>query len=296
MIKIHIFASTLTAKLVKKIKKYLLLAVLAIAALVYYFVGGGGAAEEPVTPDDPGVLASPGTDVSSGGALELPVPVSGGRIVKHGAYVTSYNTSTLIPDWVAYELTAEEAEGLRDRDGIEFRMDPDLRGCTQAMREDYSGSGWTKGHLMPAADAAFSSTAMAETFYFTNICPQNEVLNAGDWQYLEKRVRAWAKRYGSVWVVTGPIVGKNRYGTIGERDVVVPDSFYKAVLARRPDGSYSAIAFVMDNDDARYYLKDCLMSVDELEALTGFDFFPALDDKIEERVEGKVKLSDWGIK
>ena len=99
-----------------------------------------------------------------------------------------------------------------------------------------------------------------------------------------------------MWVVTGPIVGKNRYGTIGERDVVVPDSFYKAVLARRPDGSYSAIAFVMDNDDARYYLKDCSMSVDELEALTGFDFFPALDDKIEERVEGKVKLSDWGIK
>lgn len=283
----------------KKIKNYLLLAVLAIAALVYYFVGGGGAAGDSGTTDEPGVLTSPLTEVNpgqAGDALELPVPVSGGRIVKHGAYVTSYNTSTLIPDWVAYELTAEEAEGRRDRDGIEFRMDPDLRGCTQAMREDYSGSGWTKGHLMPAADAAFSSTAMAETFYFTNICPQNETLNAGDWQYLEKRVRAWAKRYGSVWVVTGPIVGKNRYGTIGDRDVVVPDSFYKAVLARRSDGSYSAIAFVMDNDDERYYLKDCSMSVDELETLTGFDFFPALDDKIEEKVESKVKLNDWGIK
>ena len=164
------------------------------------------------------------------------------------------------------------------------------------MREDYSGSGWTKGHLMPAADASFSSTAMGETFYFTNICPQDETLNAGDWQYLEKRVRQWANRYGSVWVVTGPIVGENRYGTIGEREVVVPDSFYKALLIRKKNGSYSAIAFVMDNDDDRYYLKDCSMSVNELEALTGFDFFPGLDDTIEEKVEGTVRLSDWGIR
>ena len=275
----------------KKLKQILAIAVLAVVALVYYLVNGKGSegvsdpAEEPVS-------ASLQTSIPG---LEIP-SAPGGRVVQHGAYVTSYNTETLIPDWVAYEITAEEAEGRGERNGIEFRMDPDLRGCTQAMREDYSGSGWSKGHLMPAADAAFSSTAMAETFYFTNVCPQNETLNAGDWQYLEKRVRNWAKRYGSVWVVTGPIVGQNRYGTIGDRDVVVPDSFYKALLVRRSDGSYSAIAFVMDNDDERYYLKDCSMSVDELEALTGFDFFPALDDKIEERVESKVRLSDWGIK
>ena len=96
--------------------------------------------------------------------------------------------------------------------------------------------------------------------------------------------------------MTGPIVGENRYGTIGERDVVVPDSFYKALLVRRNDGSYSSIAFVMDNDEGRYYLKDCSMSVNDLEALTGLDFFPSLDDKIEDKVEGSVRLSDWGIK
>ena len=238
-------------------------------------------------------IGTSSTEVSSN--LEIPA-ATGGRIVKHGAYVTSYNTETLIPDWVAYELTAEEASGRRDRDGTEFRMDPDLKGVTQAMREDYSGSGWTKGHMMPAADAATTSTTFAETFYFTNICPQNETLNAGDWQYLEKRVRSWAKRYGSVFVVTGPIVGTNKYGTIGERDVVIPDSFYKALLVKREDGSYSAIAFVMDNDDERYMLKDCSMSINDLETLTGIDFFPGLDDRIEEKVEASVKRSDWGIK
>lgn len=109
-------------------------------------------------------------------------------------------------------------------------------------------------------------------------------------------MRQWAQRYGSVWVVTGPIVGENRYGTIGERDVVVPDAFFKALLVRKNNGSYSAIAFVMDNDGERYYLKDCSLSVNDLEALTGLDLFPGLDDTVEEKVEATVRLSDWGIR
>ena len=277
----------------KKLKKLLAPVLVLLAGLLYWLFGyeGGTGPAQPEAPDMP--VAVP---ADFDGLLEIPALTDGGRIVRHGAYTSSYNTETLIPNWVAYELTAEETEGDKKREGIEFRMDPDLKGCTQAMREDYSGSGWTKGHLMPAADAAFDGGAMAETFYFTNICPQDETLNAGDWQYLEKRVRQWANRYGSVWVVTGPIVGENRYGTIGDRDVVVPDAFYKALLIRKKNGSYSAIAFVMDNDDDRYYLKDCLMDINELEALTGFDFFPVLDDTIEEKVEGTVRLSDWGIK
>lgn len=283
-------------------KKTLAAAALVVAGAVYYFTGGNDSADAPEPQQEPSEVSRATGKSSSGksaatvaAGLEIPASTGSGRIVRHGAYVSSYNTSTLIPDWVAYELTAEETGGRRDREGIEFRMDPDLKGCTQAMREDYSGSGWTKGHLMPAADAATSSSTMAETFYFTNICPQDETLNAGDWQFLEKKVRSWARRYGSVFVVTGPIVGENRYGTIGDRDVTVPDAFYKALLVRRKDGSYSSIAFVMGNDSERYFLKDCNITVDELERLTGFDFFPGLDDRIEEKVESKVRLSDWGI-
>ena len=279
----------------KKVYKEILAPVLVLlAAVLYYFFGyeSGPGTVEPEEPEPTGVEMPAGLE----GLLEIPASSAEGRIVQHGAYVSSYNTETLIPNWVAYELTAEETAGDGRREGIEFRKDPDLKGCPQAMREDYSGSGWTKGHLMPAADAAFSNSTMSETFYFTNICPQNETLNAGDWQYLEKKVRQWANRYGSVWVVTGPIVGENRYGTIGDRDVVVPDAFYKALLVCKPNGSYSAIAFVMDNDDDRYYLKDCAVTVNDLESLTGLDLFPNLDDKVEEKVEGTIRFSDWGIK
>ena len=279
----------------KKLKKLLAPVLVLLAGLLYYLFGyqSGSGPEEPVEPTPPGIEAP---TVGMADLMEIPALTDGGRIVQHGAYVSSYNTETLIPNWVAYELTAEETGGDKKREGIEFRMDPDLKGCTQAMREDYYGSGWTKGHLMPAADAAFSNSTMAETFYFTNICPQDETLNAGDWQYLEKKVRQWANRYGSIWVVTGPIVGENRYGTIGDRDVVVPDAFYKALLIRKKNGSYSAVAFVMDNDDERYYLKDCAMTINELESLTGFDFFPSLDDKIEEKVESTIRRSDWGLR
>lgn len=277
----------------KKYKELLLGLLVIVAGALYWIFGYDKPETEPETPaspEEPGLVSS-----EFGDLLEIPALTDGGRLVCHEAYVTSYNPETRIANWVAYELTAEETEGARRREGMEFRMDPDLKGVRQAMREDYSGSGWTKGHLMPAADAAFDSDAMAETFYLTNICPQNETLNAGDWQYLEKKVRNWANRYGSVWVVTGPIVGNNQYGTIGDREVVVPDAFYKALLIRKKNGSYSAVAFVMDNDDGRYYLKDCYLNINDLEALTGLDFFPGLDDKIEEKVESNVRLSDWGL-
>lgn len=228
------------------------------------------------------------------GALELPELHPTDRIVEYTGYVSSYNTETLIPDWVAYELTAEETEGTLSRDDRMFSMDRNFKG-RQAMREDYYDSGWTKGHMAPAADLAWDERAMDESFYFMNVCPQKEYLNKKDWQYLEKQVRSWARRYGKVWVITGPIIGKNIYGTIGERNVVVPDAFFKACLVYT-GSRYESIAFVMGNDEKRYFLADCAMTVDDLENITGIDFYVALPDEIEDIAENTYTLSVWGIK
>ena len=231
--------------------------------------------------------------VLDGTLMELPAIVDGDDIIEYEGYVSSYNHKTLIPNWVAYELTDEELEGDVERGARQFSMDSDVKG-RQAMREDYYNSGWTKGHMAPATDFRWSSSAMDDTFYFMNVCPQNEYLNGKDWEYLEGKVRHWARQYGKVWVVTGPIIGDNMYGTIGDRNVVVPDAFFKAVLV--PDGKkYSAIAFVMGNDSQRYWLKDCAITVDELEDITGIDFFPALEDSVENAVESRYSESDWGL-
>ena len=228
------------------------------------------------------------------GLMELPAVYDDDIILTHKGFVISYNAEARIPEWVAYELTADETRGDAERDESMFRMDPTY-GRTQAMREDYYDSGWTRGHMACAGDFQWDEEAMDETFYLTNICPQDRELNKGDWNYLEKQVRRWARDYGHVWVVTGPMIGGNRYGTIGDRDVTVPDSFFKAVLTEK-NGKYRSIAFVMDNDDKRYWLDECAVTVNGLEAMTGQDFFPLLPDSVEEEVESQLRLQDWGIR
>ena len=112
------------------------------------------------------------------GYIEMPSVEPDENIIYHAGYTTSYNTTTLIPKWVAYELTDEEVQGVFPRSGS-FGMDPDSTG-RQAMREDYSNSGWDKGHMAPAADMKWSEQSMYESFYLTNICPQNHTLNERD--------------------------------------------------------------------------------------------------------------------
>lgn len=228
------------------------------------------------------------------GQMELPALNGDDIVIFHTGYTVSYNAQAHIPEWVAYELTAEELEGDLDRDDIKFQMDPQYRGV-QAMREDYAGSGWTRGHMACAGDFEWDIDAMEETFYLTNICPQDEELNRGDWNYLEKQVRRWARQYGKVWVVSGPVIGSGKYGTIGDNDVTVPDSFFKAVLIEKGN-TFHAIAFVMGNDSQRYYLSDCSVTVNELEEMTGFDFFPMLSDNSEESIENRKDFNIWGIK
>lgn len=226
--------------------------------------------------------------------MELPAHSESEDILTYDGYICSYNPSTKTPKWVAYELLSEELQGDANREGKLFSMAPNYH-KTQAKREDYQGSGWTRGHMAPASDFRYSDDAMAETFYLVNICPQNEFLNANDWEYLERQVRKWARDFGRVWVVTGPIYDRHRYGTIGERNVAVPDAFFKAVLTG-VDGKYRSIAFTMKNDDSRQYLYDCMLSVNDLEELTGIDFFPNLDDAYEDKVEAQLRYSDWGIR
>lgn len=240
-----------------------------------------------------GFVSTPGQERSLDTIMEVPATSKEDNIIRHKGYIASYNTSTLIPNWVAYELTREEAKGTEERNERMFDTDPSFN-LRQAQWADYSNSGWTKGHMAPAKDFAWDSTAMDETFYFINCCPQNETLNRHYWEYLERKVRDWAGRYGKVWVVTGPIIGEDRYGTIGKRHVVVPDAFFKALLTER-NGSFKSIAFIMDNDGSEQLIKDCAVTVNELEEITGLDLFPCLDDKFEENVENQLRLREWGI-
>lgn len=239
-----------------------------------------------------GNSASESHDGTTGVLLETPrMEVKTNElIVRHEGFAISYNQSRCIPNWVAYELTKSETYGDVERTDY-FDVDPSVSG-RQAKFGDYSHTGYDRGHMAPAGDMKWSKEAMDACFYLTNICPQNHVLNKGDWNDLEIKCREWARRYGKAWIVTGPVVTSSVPKTIGSHHVVVPDAFFKAVMVPRGD-SYEAVAFVMDNCDEHNDMMDCSMCIDDLENLAGIDFFYALPDNLEDKVEKKVTPSIW---
>lgn len=230
-------------------------------------------------------------DTNTLAQLELPSIEDTEDVYYYSGFTSSYNHTTLVPNWVAYELTAEELDGDYNTRSSNFSRDPNVKG-RQASREDYSRSGWDKGHMAPKADMRWSESAYWESHYFTNVCPQNHEMNAGDWNYLEKSVRRLARKYNKIWVVCGPIFDSCTYGSIGQAQVQIPDRFFKALLIQT-NGEYHAIAFIMPNSPAHHKLESQAISVDELEATINRDLFCNLPDSIEPIAEAQYDLSYW---
>ena len=205
-------------------------------------------------------------------------------------YVTSYNKTTMLPNWVAWHLTADRTEGPAKRSGVDFQADMDVP-APRAEDSDYYGSGYDRGHMCPAADNKYSERAMEESFLFTNMCPQNGNLNRGDWNEMEQACRRWAKSYGGVYIVCGPILYKGKHKTIGKNKVVVPEAFFKVVL--RTGDNPKAIGFIYKNAEGNRPKGDYVNTVDEVERITGIDFFPSLPDDVETKVEATADIADW---
>lgn len=220
------------------------------------------------------VLAQPSTNSGA----ELPAYTSDEDIVRHTGYTASYNHTTLCPDWVAWELTADEANGKLEGQ-YSFSRDP-MVGFPKASREDYSHSGWDKGHMAPRADMKWDARAMEESYYFTNICPQDHEMNSQAWRKIEELTRRMAHRYGAVLVVCGPMFDSTAHQHIGPACVHVPNRFFKALAVSTSNG-WQTVAFIVENNRQDGSPKRYAMTVDEVEAVVGRDLFPTLPDEAE---------------
>lgn len=230
------------------------------------------------------------TQTITGYELARPSSRTKQQIIYHLGYTTSYNPEWLQPNWVAWELTQEEADGKQKRGG-QFAPDPRVKSKYSAQPSDYRQSGYDRGHMAPAGDMKWDSDAMEETFLLSNICPQKNELNAGLWERLETRCRSWARFHGKVWICCGPIIEK-RHKTIGENKVAVPSAFFKVVCLEHK-GQYQAVGFVFANEACEGNIWDYAMSVDEVEELTGIDFFYLLPDNIEDQMEAHWDQRRW---
>ncbi|MFK7811814.1 MAG: DNA/RNA non-specific endonuclease [Maribacter sp.] len=212
-----------------------------------------------------------------------------GRIVNHDYYTLSYNEPFEQAEWVTYALEKRHLT-YDDRKRPYFIEDPKVKTKSADWR-NYKGSGYDRGHLCPAGDRRFSEYAYNETFYTSNISPQDREFNAGVWNQLEMKTRQWVKKNGTHYIITGGIL-ENGLKEIGDEDVDVPRYYFK-ILAKGALNNLKALAFLMENRPSSKSIEKFVVTIDEIEKRTGIDFFKELPDEVENRLESEIKASNW---
>ena len=228
-------------------------------------------------------------------ALKYGQPACAGPVLDKTYFVACYDPQWKIPVWVGYALNrADVSAAVADRkeDGFQFHPDPTLRRGERAENADYAKSGYDKGHMAPAADFKRSVEAMKATFILTNAVPQKHGVNAGIWSQLEAAVRSLASNHGSVWVFSGPaFAGGKPMKTIGPHHVAVPTHTYKVILCAHPNGEKAMYAFLVPNvDKPKGKIGDYTVSVHQIETLVARDFFDALPQEEQARLERTAKI------
>ena len=212
------------------------------------------------------------------------------ELIIHKGYVLSYREAYEQPEFVMYVLNYGNTKIERIND---FRSDPSVS-TKSASPQDYTKSGYDKGHLAPAADFSYSKDLMSESFYMSNMSPQTPALNRGPWKVLEDYFRTLGYKYDKTYIITGPILGSDEnteyFQEIGKNKVKVPNLFYKCGLFVK-DNEYYMISFLLPNELLSRNFEDYQCTTDDIETLTGMNFFSFIDDNLEETLESsKVPL------
>ena len=224
-----------------------------------------------------------------GDTLFYPRIDSGELVLHHMYYDFVYEEDHEQAKWIFYKLYPSYIVKSFERKN-DFRSDPYVTSGS-ADHSDYRGSGFDRGHLMPAADMVWSKKALSESFYYSNMSPQHPSFNRGIWKRLESRVRKWVSQADSLYIVTGPKLN-TKLNRIGPNEVSVPEYYYKVVL-KFHQSQTDAIAFLMPNQASKSDLTDYVVTIDALEEDLGIDFFHNLDVSLQTRIEKKSDHSRW---
>jgi endonuclease G len=221
---------------------------------------------------------------------EIPSAMPRELLVKHNCFVLSYNEGYEMPSWAAYKLTPEMAKATGT---FKEKFREDLMVSTgSSSPKDYKDAGFIMGQLVPAEDMLFDVKACDETFFMSNIVPQKIGFNKFLWKNLEQLIREWAKEGNILYIAAGPVLADGPFGTFGINKVAIPTRYYKVLLDVKGE---RAIGFLFRANASSGTLKSYALSVDELEKVTGIDFFINLPDDIEEKLESTLELTKWNF-
>ena len=221
-------------------------------------------------------------------------------LITHGQYCTSYNRDRGIPNWTSWQLNSS---WLGSASRGSFITDVSLpSGWYQVSTGDYTGSGFSRGHMCPSADRTASETDNDTVFLMTNMIPQTQAQNGGPWEVLETYCRTLAQAGNVLYIISGPAgdggTGLNGfYSTIASGKVAVPAQTWKVIMVlpagtndvSRVTTSTRCIAVIMNNDEGPFNSWGTYrVSVDAVEALTGYDFFSNVSPAIQAAIESVV--------
>ena len=225
---------------------------------------------------------------------ELGLPSNDGTLLCRTGYLLAHDEEFKTPVWAIERLTREKAQAKLERTDS-FKADPDLKKGQRAELADYVGSGYDRGHVAPAADFGWSAIAMDESFYLSNMIPQNPTNNRQIWANLEAQVRDWAILRGEVFIFTGPVYDNDEaFKTIGKNNVGVPDRLFKVIY---DPAAKEAIAFLLPNEPIETKrLPEYIVSVRFIEYLTGLNFLSNLPRKEQNQIERPTAASMWDRK
>jgi endonuclease G, mitochondrial len=275
----------------------LVLILVALFAVVFWFLSQhpdnqkkdtGGQTSAPISVDAP--QTPEGRKYAYAG---LPCPTSYSNrleVIQNIGYAVGYDEKRKDPAWVAFCHHRVSSPQHLPRP-TKFTVDE--RTTSRVASDDYTGTGYDRGHMAPnyAIAICFGQKAQLETFFMSNIVPQRPNLNRKDWRLLEERVVDYARRFGDVWEITGPIFGAQPRRL--RAGVEIPDAFYK-ILLDEDRGKPRVLAFVMSQEVVGSEpLEKFLTSVDETEKESGLDFLSDLPDDVETRLEAERPSGMW---
>ncbi|MEX0769200.1 MAG: DNA/RNA non-specific endonuclease [Balneolaceae bacterium] len=205
------------------------------------------------------------------------------KVLFNEGYVAGYDETRGVPAWVAYRVESVDEDSTYDRPG---RFLIDDRTENRISHDHYTHSGYDRGHMAPnyAIVMQHGEDAQRETFLMTNIIPQTPELNRQWWRELESLIaRDYSETFDVVWVTTGPVFRDEREWL--QDEVRVPSHNFK-ILKVEENGDLKMKAFLVPQGiDGSDPLEPYLVPVDRIEELTGFDFHPALDPEVADRLE-----------
>jgi endonuclease G len=203
-------------------------------------------------------------------------------------YALNYRSDTKTAEYVVEHITLESITGPAKR-ADDFRADPGIPVEYQSQLSDYAGHPYDRGHLASAADNTQNPALMSESFFLSNMVPQNPNNNRGIWRQLEIVVRNLVKEGKDLYVISGTIYNPG-YLTIGTHHVGVPTHLWKIIVDKQGKG----VAFLFPNAPAVVKeLPNYATSIREIEKYTGINFMPQLTESQAVRIEEYFDVTEW---